>query len=139
MNVTKILKAVLLAPVVFVVGIVGLSVVASLISFAYTILVQDREIQALNEKRKIAFQEIRPAFLKFHSERGSYPVSLEELVPDYLPELPEVILDSNSDDPALAIEYTLEENAPRFYFRTTHGPDSKASYDIESNSYNYEQ
>ncbi len=116
-----------LIPIVLMVG-----------NFAAIILFQDNEIRALNDQRKIAFARTRPAFLKYRKDHNAFPENLQALVPNYLPLVPEVLLNNTPDDPVLKITYAVENGSAGFHFRTTHGPDSGAYYDIGKDIYLYD-
>lgn len=98
------------------------------------------ELVQLNKSRKAVFSQVRPAFLKFHTESGRFPQALDELVPKYLSSIPrELQTDGFPDVKSGRIDYRGDKDTAGFFFRSIHGPDSKASYDLVKDEYWYEQ
>ena len=133
-----ILKKIFKGIVVLVGIVIIVPFVLMLGFFAYTIFFQDSEIGELNAQRKIVFQAIRPVFLKYKKDKSKFPLTLQALVPDYLETIPQVLLTDGTKDPVLKIRYSGTAESAEFVFRTTHGPDSRASYNIVKDEYWYD-
>ena len=88
----------------------------------------------LTERRFQIFKELKPVFVKFYNEKGHYPTTLQELVPDYMEAIPGELLNDKMDFPAKEIYY-MEGDQPGFLFHTHCGPDSAASYCIITGEY----
>lgn len=101
-------------------------------NLAYTLLVEDREIQAVNAERAKVFEPVRQALLAYHKERQRFPESLDELVPRYLTAIPPVLAIRDHADPVMNISYQRDGDGAHFVYRTTHGPDSRAVFDVPS-------
>jgi hypothetical protein len=84
-------------------------------------------------------KELRPLFMKYKTEKGTYPASLDDLVPEYIPEVPRELVNNGEDDPYRKISYTLEGGRPFFYFRTIRGPDSAAIYNVDEDTLWHDQ
>ena len=98
------------------------------------------ELTQLNKSRKAVFSQVRPAFLKFHTENGRFPQALNELVPTYLSSIPrELQADGFPDIKSGRINYKGDKDKAVFSFRSIHGPDGNATYDLVKDEYWYEQ
>lgn len=105
----------------------------------YFFRVIDKDIRQLNQQRQVVFVEIRPLFLRYKAEHGDFPQSLEQLVPDYMDEVPEVLINAeNESSKILKIDYQSSKNTAKFVFNVTHVPNLGASYDIEKGIYDYD-
>ena len=99
----------------------------------------NRGLYELTAKRKLTMQELRPVFIQYRQDHGTFPPALENLVPDYITEIPAELISDGSEDPYRRIDYTLqEEEKAIFVFHTIRGPDSAAVYHIKENRFWYE-
>ena len=77
--------------------------------------------------------------MPYRQENGTFPVALEDLVPEYIQEIPAELVNDGRDDPYRKISYELHgEDEAVFVFHTIRGPDSAAAYYIHNNSFWYE-
>ena len=101
--------------------------------------VSNQDLSALTAKRKVIMQELRPVFIQYRQDNGTYPTALEDLVPEYIAEIPAELVNDGRDDPYKKISYEMQgEEEPMFFFHTIRGPDSAATYDIHNDSFWYE-
>ena len=84
-------------------------------------------------------KELKPVFAKYKMENGEYPHDLEDLVPEYIPEIPAELVNDGKDDPYKKIYYTLSHEGPVFYFKTIRGPDASASYNLDTDTLWHDQ
>ena len=61
--------------------------------------VSNRGLHKLTVIRKATMQELRPVFIQYRQNNGSYPVTLEDLVPGYISEIPAERVNDGRDDP----------------------------------------
>ena len=92
----------------------------------------NRDLIELTRAREVDLPAVRPAVLKFRAEQGRYPAQLAELVPGYLPRLPESLANREGMEPVLRIGYWAEGDTARASFHRHRGPDSRADYDFVS-------
>ncbi len=101
------------------------------------------EISKLTQQRKAILREIRPVFMKYKKDYGSFPKTLNSLVPDYIPEIPLVLTYNDKDRYYYRIQYnTWSENGHEhagFRFHGMTGPDSGVGYDIEEDKFEYQK
>lgn len=109
-----------------------LAILLVLGNFVYILVVEDQEIKAVNAERARVFEPVRLALLAYRKEQQRFPDSLDELVPRYLPEIPPVLAIRNHVDPVMNISYRRDGDGASFFYRTTHGPDSRAVFDVLS-------
>lgn len=93
------------------------------------------ESRAINSQREAAFQKLRPAVMQYIADHGEAPPTLQQLVPDYLPELPAAILLDDDARPMQRMYYVATRKAVRIYYKKAGWPDSQAYYDIVDNRY----
>jgi hypothetical protein len=118
--------------------IMGLSVLLTF-SLGIPAKVSNRGLYELTAKRKVIMQELRPVFVQYRQDNGTYPSALEDLVPKYIQEIPAELVNDGRDDSYEKIFYELEgEEKAVFIFRTIRGPDSAAIYNIHEDSFWYE-
>jgi hypothetical protein len=84
-------------------------------------------------------RDIRPAFLKYRQDHGSYPESLTGLVPDYLDGIPPQLVNNGGEDQYRMISYVLQDGRPVFHYRIMRGPDSSAQYDLQDDAFRYDE
>lgn len=118
--------------------IMGLSIILA-ISLILPPIAANRGINQLTAKRKEMMQALRPVFIQYKQDKGTYPSALENLVPNYISEIPAELVNDGSDDPYRKIYYDLqEEEKAVFIFHTIRGPDSVAIYNIQEDTFWYE-
>jgi hypothetical protein len=101
--------------------------------------VSDQGLRTLNEERKRLFQELRPEFLRYRQEHGTFPEFLDELVSKYLNQIPPALVNDGSKDPYKKITYTGNEKDGIFQFHSIRGPDSSTWYSMAEDRYKYEE
>lgn len=77
--------------------------------------------------------------LKFRAERGRFPAQLADLVPDYLPRLPESLINREGMEPILRLGYWTDGEVARARFHRHRGPDSSAEYDFVKGMMTYDK
>jgi hypothetical protein len=92
----------------------------------------NRDLIELTQAREVDLPAVRPAVLKFRAEQGRYPAQLAELVPGYLPRLPESLVNREGMEPVLRLGYAADRDSARARFHRHRGPDSRADYDFVS-------
>lgn len=103
-------------------------------------LAANHGLNELTAKRKVILQELRPAFIQYRQDNGTYPSALEDLAPKYIPEIPPELVNDGHDDPYKKIFYALQgEEEALFIFHTVRGPDSAAIYNVHKNSFWYDR
>ena len=118
--------------------IMGLSVLLTF-SLAIPANFANHGLSELTARRKVIMQELRPVFIQYRQDKGSYPSALEDLVPGYISKIPPELVNDGRDDSYEKIFYALqEEEEPVFIFHTIRGPDSAAIYNIHNDSFWYE-
>lgn len=125
----------------FIQNIVALIIILLIFSLPllYFFLVIDKDIRQLNEQRRFAFIQTRPAFLKYRAEHHKFPSHLEQLIPDYLFEIPSVLMNTDSvESNNLKINYRVNKGKAKFIFHVSHGFMSAVSYDISADKYKYD-
>ena len=95
-------------------------------------IISNRGLSALTNKRIQIMKELKPVFAKYKMKNGDYPDALDDLVPEYLPEIPAELINDGKEDPYKTIYYTRSPDGPVFYFKTIRGPDASASYNVET-------
>lgn len=88
-----------------------------------------------NVRREAAFQELRPAFLRYVAEHGKPPRRLQMLIPEYLPALPPAIILAEDSQPSKRVQYVPMKQTARLYYRSGGWPDSTKFYDIGNDRY----
>ena len=101
--------------------------------------ISNRGLSALTEKRIQIMKELKPVFAKYEMENGQYPEALDDLVPEYLPEVPAELVNDGKEDPYKRIYYSRSHEGPVFYFKTIRGPDASASYNMETGAMWHDQ
>ncbi len=93
----------------------------------------DHGLADLTQEREIKMRELRPLIIKYKEDKGEYPKSLELLVPRYIAKIPDVLgASSENGDAYRRLTYEIEQGKPVFRYRVLRGPDSGATFDIES-------
>ena len=101
--------------------------------------ISNRGLYELTEKRMQIMKELKPVFEKYKMENSEYPYDLDDLVPEYIPEIPAEIVNDGKDDPYKKIYYTLTSEGPVFDFKTIRGPDASASYNVATDTLWHDQ
>ncbi len=121
-------------------GLLVLALVAGLVVGAgYWFQSANRDLIELTEAREADLVAVRPAVLKFRAERGRYPAQLVDLVPDYLPRLPESLVNREGMESVLKLGYWADSEVARARFHRHRGPDSSAEYDFVKGTMTYDQ
>jgi hypothetical protein len=100
--------------------------------------VANRGLYELTAKRKATMLELRPVFIQYRQDKGTYPTALADLIPEYISEIPSELVNDGRDDPYARIIYELQGEEAVFSFRTIRGPDSWATYNIHKDSFWHE-
>lgn len=103
------------------------------------IIISNRGLSALTAKRIQIMKALKPVFAKYKMENGQYPEALDDLVPEYLPEIPAELVNDGKEDAYKRIYYTRSNDGPAFYFKTIRGPDASASYNVETGAMWHDQ
>jgi hypothetical protein len=112
-----------------------LSSLILLVSLIIPAILSQHGIGELTEKRVQIINELKPVFVRYYSENGCYPGSLEDLVPEYIKAIPKELIDDGEKDPYEKIYYESIYGEPKFYFHTMRGPDSSASLNVVTGEY----
>ena len=79
----------------------------------------NRGLYKLTAMRKATMQELRPVFIQYRQDNGTFPTALEDLVPGYIQEIPAELVNDGRDDPYREISYELHgEDEAVFVFHT---------------------
>ena len=122
----------------FIQNIIALTVVLFLFSspLLYFIFVIDKNIHQLNQQRRVAFLQIRPAFLKYKEKHGKFPTHLAQLEPNFITKIPSVLKKTDKEHyQSLSINYQTDEETAQFIFPVSNAPIPVMSYDIGKNLY----
>jgi hypothetical protein len=117
-------------------------VLVSIIGFVFMIHAlkfSDHGLQDLTKHRMQALNQLRPILLKYKEERGCYPNKLHDLVPDYLQVVPPELLNGEKEDWYKNIIYEVVKGEASFIFFRIRGPDSRVTYHVSENRYEYDQ
>jgi hypothetical protein len=103
------------------------------------IKISNRGLYELTQKRMQIMKELKPVFATYKTENGEFPKALEDLVPEYIAEIPAELVNDGKDDPYKIIYYTRSYEGPVFYFKTIRGPDASASYNVDTDALWHDQ
>ena len=95
----------------------------------------NRGLHKLTAIRKTTMRELRPVFIQYRQDKGTYPPALADLVPEYISEIPSELVNDGSDDFYSRIVYEIQGEEAVFIFRTIRGPDSWVIYNIHKDSF----
>jgi hypothetical protein len=95
----------------------------------------NRDLADLTKMRRSTLTEIRPVLLRYKAETGSFPRTLELLVPKHLPQVPTVLQNAPDVEPAKRIQYESLGDTARFTYHVIRGPDSTEVFDVTSNKF----
>ena len=108
-------------------AVIGFSVL--IVSFK----VSDHGLAQLTNAREQAMKDLQPVFSKYKKDHGEYPNKIEDLVPEYIPQIPVILCEFNDyGDPYKKITYSLENGKPLFRYQVIRGPDSNATFNMDS-------
>ena len=103
------------------------------------LLLSNRGMSELTGQREQVLRELRPVFLEYAEDNKHFPETLDQMVPNYLADIPAVLLKNNTEDPYKRIEYSGREETGFFSYRSMRGPDSGVVYDIAKDEFTYDQ
>jgi len=121
----------------FLIGIVSFVALLSMCHAVY--VVSDQGLRSLTMQRKQSLEQLRPTLLKYKEEHGSYPKELQDLIPKYLQAIPPELLNDGKEDVYKKIIYEYDEKTGEvtFIFDQMRGPDSRVTYHVSENRYEY--
>jgi hypothetical protein len=93
------------------------------------------DLADLTKLRRSTLAELRPVLLRYQAETGSFPRTLELLVPNYLPRIPPELQNRADVEPAKRIQYESVGDMARFTYHVIRGPDSTEAFDVASNKF----
>ncbi|XCN72697.1 MAG: hypothetical protein Q3M24_20785 [Candidatus Electrothrix aestuarii] len=103
------------------------------------LLLSNRGLRELTAQREQMLQELRPVFLKYAEDNKRFPENLEQMVPNYLEEIPIVLLNDKRKDSYKRIAYSGEQETGVFSYHSMRGPDSGITYDIAKDEFTRDQ
>ena len=103
------------------------------------LLLSNRGMRELTAQRTQVLRELRPMFLKYAEDNKRFPERLDQMVPNYLEEIPAVLLKNSTNDSYRKIEYSGREATGIFFYHSIRGPDSGITYDIAKDEFTYDQ
>jgi hypothetical protein len=86
-------------------------------SLAIPLTLSDHGLREVTRKRMAIFRRLGPVFVQYCSDNGCYPLSLEDLVPEYFPAIPDALMNDGESDGYKKITYN-PTHGPIFHFRT---------------------
>ncbi len=93
------------------------------------------DLADLTRIRRSKLAELRPVLLRYKAETGSFPGTIELLVPAYLPRVPTELQDVPGVEAAKRIQYESLGGTARFTYHVIRGPDSTEVFDVGSNEF----
>jgi hypothetical protein len=93
------------------------------------------DLADLTKLRRSTLAELRPVLLRYKAETGSFPPSLELLVPKHLSKVPPELQSQADVEPAKRIQYERVGDTARFTYHVIRGPDSTEAFDVASNKF----
>ena len=99
------------------------------------LLLSNRGMSELTAQRTQVLRELRPVFLKYTEDNKRFPENLDQMVPNYLEEIPAVLLDDDTQDSYKRIAYSGEKETGIFSYHSMRGPDSGITYDIAKDEF----
>lgn len=94
----------------------------------------NRDLIELTEARRAALLKIQPVLLRYKTDTGQFPASLDMLVPRYLPEIPQVLRNGGAEA-IKQIRYERTEGTVRVSYHVIRGPDSTEVFDVASGTF----
>ncbi len=105
----------------------------------YLFFVGDHDVHLLNQKRRVAFHDIRSPLLRYSVAHNKYPDQLKQLLPTYTSKISKALKTPKKDGKGtFVIKYHLKDKQPIFTFHVSHFPISKIHYNIALDQYQYE-
>ena len=98
----------------------------------------NEDLKELTIQRKLAFTQIRPAFMDYKKEHGAFPDSLQQLIPDYITSIPGVLQSPEDENPIMTIKYKSDGSSASFHYQTSFGQAFTVNYNIENNTFSNE-
>ena len=95
----------------------------------------DKGVNELTAQREQVLRELRPVFLEYAEDNKGFPETLDQMVPDYLVEIPNVLVNNGTEDSYERIEYFGRKETGIFSYHSIRGPDSGVVYDIEKDTF----
>ena len=98
------------------------------------------ELLEINKNRDIAFVEIRPALMRYKEEQGTFPDTLNKLVPKYIISIPDVLLITKDptldyDSKDMSVKYIADGTTASFQFRRGYDHTPMITYDVLTGTY----
>ncbi|MCI5119031.1 MAG: hypothetical protein D3913_14035, partial [Candidatus Electrothrix sp. LOE1_4_5] len=103
------------------------------------LLLSNRGMRELTAQRTQVLRKLRPVFLEYAEDNKRFPENLDQMVPNYLKEIPAVLLNDNRKDSYKRIAYSGEKETGTFSYHSMRGPDSSISYDIAKDEFTRDQ
>ena len=119
--------------------VILLSILGIPLAFYMLFIVSDKGLRELNMERKRTFQDLRPIFLKYKQENGTFPKDLDDLVPKYINQIPPSLINEGKEDPYKKISYSANGEDAIFWFHSHRGPDSSIWYSMAKNRYEHQE
>lgn len=94
----------------------------------------NRDLTELTETRRTVLKQIQPVLVRYKADTGQFPAKLEMLVPQYLPEVPTVLRNSETEV-VKQIRYEPTETTALFTYHVIRGPDSTEVFDVAKSSF----
>ena len=94
----------------------------------------NKDLTELTEARRTVLKQVQPALLRYKADTGQFPAKLEMLVPQYLPEVPDVLRNIETEV-VKQIRYEPTETTALFIYHVIRGPDSTEIFDVVTGSF----
>ena len=104
-----------------------------------TLLLSNRGMRELTAQRTQVLRELRPVFLEYAEDNKRFPENLDQMVPNYLKEIPAVLVNDKRKDSYKRIAYSGEKETGLFSYHSIRGPDSGVVYDIAKDKFIHDQ
>lgn len=89
----------------------------------------NKDLTELTEARRTVLKQVQPVLLRYKADTGKFPAKLEMLVPQYLPEVPGVLRNIETEV-VKQIRYEPTETTALFIYHVIRGPDSTEIFDV---------
>lgn len=94
----------------------------------------NKDMTELTEVRRTVLKQVQPVLLRYKADTGRFPAKLEMLVPQYLPEVPDVLRNIETEV-VKQIRYEPTETTALFIYHVIRGPDSTEIFDVVTGSF----
>lgn len=94
----------------------------------------NKDLTELTEARRTVLKQVQPVLLRYKADTGKFPAKLEMLVPQYLPEVPGVLRNIETEV-VKQIRYEPTETTALFIYHVIRGPDSTEIFDVVTGSF----